>query len=83
MYRYTLKIDGMACGMCEAHLNDTIRRTVPVKKVSSSHKKGESVIVSETPLDLESVKTAIAATGYTVRQVAEATIEKKRTFFGK
>lgn len=83
MYQYVLKIEGMACGMCEAHLNDTIRRAAPVKKVSSSHKKGESVILAQTPLDLDAVKAAIAATGYTVRQATETTIEKKRTLFGK
>lgn len=36
MQKITLKIDGMMCGMCESHINDVIRRTFPVKKVSSS-----------------------------------------------
>ena len=31
MYKTTLKIDGMMCGMCESHINDTIRKAVPVK----------------------------------------------------
>ena len=26
MYQTTLKIDGMMCGMCESHINDTIRK---------------------------------------------------------
>ena len=42
MYKTTLKIDGMMCGMCESHINDTIRKAVPVKKVSSSHTRGEA-----------------------------------------
>ena len=25
MYKVLLKIDGMSCSMCEAHMNDTIR----------------------------------------------------------
>ena len=37
MYETKVKIDGMMCGMCESHINDTIRKAVPVKKVSSSH----------------------------------------------
>ena len=41
MYQTTLKIDGMMCGMCESHINDTIRKAAAVKKVSSSHTKGE------------------------------------------
>ena len=29
MIKTTLKIDGMMCGMCEAHIKDTIRKAVP------------------------------------------------------
>ena len=61
MYQTTLKIDGMMCGMCESHINDTIRKAVPVKKVTSSHAKGEAVVLTDEPLDIEAVKAA----GYT------------------
>ena len=40
MVKITLKIDGMSCGMCEAHINDTVRAAFRIKKVDSSHKKG-------------------------------------------
>ena len=46
MIQTTVRISGMACSMCEAHINDTIRRTFSVEKVSSSHTKGETVILS-------------------------------------
>ena len=53
MFRTVVKIDGMMCGMCEAHINDAIRRNFNVKKVKSSHSKGETVIESETdPMQL-------------------------------
>ena len=39
MIKTTLKIDGMMCGMCEAHMNDVIRKNFKVKKVTSSAKK--------------------------------------------
>ncbi len=45
MVQLTLRIDGMSCGMCESHVNDTIRQKFNVKKVTSSHKKGETVIM--------------------------------------
>ena len=51
MIQTTVKISGMACSMCEAHINDTIRRTFSVEKVSSSHTKGKTVILSREPLD--------------------------------
>ena len=41
-----LKVDGMACGMCESHINDTVRNKFSVQKVTSSHTKGETVILS-------------------------------------
>ena len=59
MYKTTLKIDGMMCGMCESHINDTIRKAVPVKKVSSSHTRGEAVVITDEPLDVEAVKAAV------------------------
>ncbi len=33
MYKTTVKIDGMMCGMCESHVNDAIRAKMSVKKV--------------------------------------------------
>ena len=45
MWKYTVRVDGMMCGMCEAHVNDAIRKNFAVKKVSSSHSKGETVVV--------------------------------------
>ena len=51
MIQTTVRISGMACAMCEAHINDTIRRAFSVEKVSSSHTKGETVILSREPPD--------------------------------
>lgn len=50
MTKTVLKIDGMMCGMCEAHVNDAIRNAFAVKKVSSSHTKGRTEIISAEPL---------------------------------
>ena len=47
MVKTVLTIDGMACGMCESHVNDAIRNALRVKKVTSSHAKGETEILSE------------------------------------
>ena len=77
MYETDLKIDGMMCGMCEAHVNDAVRRAFPVKKVSSSHTKGKTEIISEAPLDEEKLKAAVSATGYTVTAVKTEPYEKK------
>ena len=54
MKKITVKIDGMMCGMCEAHICDTIRRTLPdAGKVSASRIKGEASFLSENSIILE------------------------------
>ena len=65
MQKTTLKIDGMMCSMCEAHINDVIRKAVPgAKKVSASHKKGEASFLTEDAVDLEALRQEIGKTGY-------------------
>ncbi len=51
MWKYTVQVDGMMCGMCESHVNDAVRKVVPVKKVTSSRSKKETVVITETELD--------------------------------
>ena len=62
MFQTTVEVDGMACSMCEAHINDTIRSEFPVEKVSSSHSKGRTVILSKEPLDEKALRAAIEGT---------------------
>lgn len=66
MIETIVRVDGMQCPMCESHINDVVRKTCPVKKVSSSHKKKECRILSETSPDLSKIKNAIEETGYIV-----------------
>ena len=51
-----------------------------MNKVTSSHTKGETVIISEQPVDVETLKAAIAETGYTVTGVQTRPYEKKGFF---
>ena len=46
MIKTVLKVNGMMCGMCEAHMNDLVRKNFKVKKVTSSVKDGETVVIS-------------------------------------
>lgn len=80
MIQTTIKVSGMACSMCEAHINDTIRGAFSVEKVSSSHSKGETVIVSKEPLDENALRAAIDATGYTAGEIRVTPYEKKGLF---
>ena len=80
MTKTILQIDGMACGMCEAHINDAIRQNFSVKKVTSSFKKKQTEILSENPLDEEKLCSVIRETGYTPVSVSSAPCEKRRLF---
>lgn len=66
MNKITVKIDGMMCGMCEAHICDTIRKAVPdAKCVKASRKKGEATFLFDGDVDAEVLQKAITDTGYT------------------
>ena len=81
MWKYIAQVEGMVCGMCEAHVNDAVRRAFPnVRKVHSSRSKGKTEFVSEVELDPEALKAAISATGYTVTDLQKAPWEKKGLF---
>lgn len=81
MKKITLKIDGMACSMCEAHINDCIRQNFRVKKVTSSHAKGETVIIAENEPDKAQLQKAITDTGYTLNDVKTEEYEEKGKLF--
>lgn len=67
MIKTTLKIDGMMCGMCEAHMNDLIRSNFKVKKVTSSARKGETVVFSEEMLDISLATKLVKNIGYELK----------------
>jgi copper chaperone CopZ len=84
MNKITVKIGGMMCGMCESHVNDAIRKAFSVKKVTSSHAKGEAVILAEESIPEAQLRTTIDSTGYQTLSVTVEPYEKKGLFgFGK
>ena len=77
MIKTTLKIEGMMCPMCEAHVCDAIRRAVPkAKKVKANRAKAEAVLLTEEPVDEAAVGAAVTATGYACLGVSSAPAEK-------
>lgn len=82
MNKTVIKIDGMACPMCEAHISETIRKAVPgAKKLSASHKKGEASFLSEGAVDLDLLRQEIDKTGYRFLS-AETSPYVRRGLFG-
>lgn len=69
MLKVTMKIDGMSCGMCEAHINDAIRKVFSVKKVTSSHRKGITELLIQDAVDTQLLKHAVEEFGYKVLDI--------------
>ena len=80
MIKITVDIEGMACGMCEAHINEALRNAFSIKKVTSSHKKRKSVIIAEQDIPEQELKRVIEKTGYEVVSVSSEPYEKKGLF---
>ena len=59
------------CGMCEAHICDTVRRAFPeAKKVKASKKSGELTFLYENEIDENALKRTVDGTGYTFVSVS-------------
>ena len=67
-------IDGMMCGMCEAHIKDAIREQFPeAKGLSASHIKAQAIFYLPEGMPEEAIVEALHAgidpLGYTVGDV--------------
>ncbi|MBR3233986.1 MAG: heavy-metal-associated domain-containing protein [Atopobiaceae bacterium] len=80
MIQTVIGIDGMMCDMCEAHINDAIRKNFPVKSAKSNRKKKQCVVVSEEALDEERIRKVIARTGYDLLSISSEPYQKKGLF---
>ena len=80
MVKITASIEGMTCGMCEAHINEAVRNAFPVKKVTSSHTKKQTVILAEQDIPESDLKSVVAKAGYDVVSVNSEPYEKKGLF---
>ncbi len=76
--RTVLGIEGMACQMCEAHVNEAIRKGFDVASVKSNRKKRQCVIVSEQELDRDRIADVVANTGYELTSIASEPYQRKR-----
>ena len=66
MNKIILKVEGMSCGMCKAHINDAVRKIKGVKKVNADRIKGEVLIIGQDDTEIKDMKDAISQQGYRV-----------------
>lgn len=70
MTKTNLKINGLMCGHCEAHVNEAIKKAFKVKSVTSSHESGTAEIISAAPLDEAELKSVVKDAGYTLTEIS-------------
>ncbi|CDE94006.1 heavy-metal-associated domain-containing protein [Acidaminococcus sp. CAG:542] len=80
MVKMIVGVEGMACGMCESHINEAIRNAFPVDSVSSSRSKKETDIVAKDLIPEEKIRKVIDQTGYQVTSYRVEPYEKKKGF---
>lgn len=80
MIKITVSIEGMVCDMCAAHINDAIRKAFPVKKVTSSYRKNQTIILTENNITEQALKQVIDATGYQFIEMNSEPYNEKSLF---
>lgn len=84
MVKTTIKINGIMCNNCVAHINETIKNEFDINKVTTSKENGTSEVISDNELSKEKLREVISREGYEVTEVTSEPYEKKRLFgFGK
>ena len=84
MTKTTLHLEGMMCGMGEAHVCEAIRKAVPsAKRVSASRSKREASFLTEDAVNAKLLKATIDETGYTCLSMESVSYEKKGLFSRK
>ena len=59
-----VKVKGMMCEHCEAHVKKAIEGINGVKEAKADHKAGTVTIKAEREIDKEKIKTAVESAGY-------------------
>ena len=77
MNKYVLGIDGMRCGMCEMHVEETIAKDLSVKKIRASHLKNQVTVITEEILNEDDFKKILDPTGYRVVSFDRMFVVKK------
>lgn len=81
MFKTTIQVEGMACSMCESHVQEAIRRLGSVSKVKANRKKKEVSFLSEEILDPKTIQKTIEELGYKCKSISTSEHKKKSLFF--
>ena len=81
MNQVTMKVTGMRCGMCEAHICDVVRKLYPgAKAVRASHGNESASFRIDSEINQAELQSAINDTGYCCESVSIEPFEKRGLF---
>lgn len=80
MKKYIIGIDGMRCPMCEQHVEEAVKKKLPLHKAKANHRKNVLTVYSEADLSEADFKAALDPTGYRTLSFKVETATK--TIFG-
>ena len=67
----TMKIEGMMCGHCEAHVNEAIKKAFGVEDVVSSHENNTTIFTAPEKVDEDKIRQTIKDAGYEVTGITQ------------
>lgn len=84
MIKTKVKVGGMMCGMCESHVQEAIRKTLPESsKVKADRKKDMVEFLTEAPVEEDAVKKAIESIGYDYGGMESEEAGNNSSFFNR
>ena len=84
MIKTIVKIEGMMCHNCEAHMVKAFEESFKLKKASASHENAQAELISENELDADKLRETVEAAGYKyVSTKSEPYVKKGISLFGK
>ena len=66
---YTMVIEGMMCGHCEATVKKALKAIPGVLSAEASHEQGIATLEAEKPLDEAALRVAVEAENYEVKEI--------------
>lgn len=80
MKKMVVKIEGMMCEKCAAHVVEALKKIPGVKTAEASNKDKQAIVTAKDNVTDSDVTAAVAEAGYTVTELTEENIEKKGLF---
>ena len=77
-----ITVEGMMCGMCEAHVAEALRKVPGVENAKADRSKKQATVTCGPEVSDEALLKAIADTGYDASDVREQAERSKKGLFG-